>query len=186
MSTPGHIDRIIERLDPVGREALEQQQAEMEAGVSKEGESSNELIIRALSFIATAKEEDGGEYNALMDGAKRISSLSQECEKLRQERDELAAHATELALHAGRCATELADLIDRHNTQGPDDGSMRYDHQTPWETLQVTRRRPVASLAEVKARAIEDAMSRINVSSNGRICYYELMDHADHLRKEAQ
>lgn len=42
-----------------------------------------------------------------------------------------------LVEHLERCASELTWMIDQHNVQSMDDGSWRYDHQTPWEALQL-------------------------------------------------
>ncbi|QDJ96142.1 hypothetical protein KE336_gp29 [Aeromonas phage 4_D05] len=46
------------------------------------------------------------------------------------QRDELLA-----ALE--KCATELTWMIDQHNEQSMEDGSWLYDHQTPFEAMQL-------------------------------------------------
>ena len=51
--------------------------------------------------------------------------------------DELVAMNKELLEHLERCAKELASMIDRHNEHNMDDNSWMYDHQTPWEAMQV-------------------------------------------------
>ena len=35
------------------------------------------------------------------------------------------------------CAKELTWIIDQHNEQNMEDGSWKYDHQTPWEAMQL-------------------------------------------------
>lgn len=51
--------------------------------------------------------------------------------------DELVAANEELMIHLERCAKELAFMIDNHNEHNMEDNSWRYDHQTPWEAMQV-------------------------------------------------
>lgn len=49
--------------------------------------------------------------------------------------DELVAEVGWLRDHLRACATELAKMIDAHNEQNMDDGSWKYDHQTPFEAI---------------------------------------------------
>ena len=81
MSIPDHIKRIIERIDPADREALEQNLAA----------TANE--VRDLRAYQHQRDLEIGEYRQrLSERSNTAAELSQECEKLRQERDALASH----------------------------------------------------------------------------------------------
>lgn len=62
--------------------------------------------------------------------------------KLRSQLTALEAHVATLNEKAEACANELAQMIDKYNTQSMDDGSWRYDHQTPFELMEVVRAMP--------------------------------------------
>ena len=51
--------------------------------------------------------------------------------------DELVQMNQELLAALEECAKELAWMIDKHNEQNMEDGSWKYDHQTPWEAMQL-------------------------------------------------
>lgn len=51
--------------------------------------------------------------------------------------DELVQMNQELLVALEQCAKELAWMIDQHNEQYMEDSSWKYDHQTPWEAMQL-------------------------------------------------
>lgn len=51
--------------------------------------------------------------------------------------DGLVQMNQELLAALEQCAKELAWMIDQHNEQYMEDGSWKYDHQTPWEAMQL-------------------------------------------------
>lgn len=53
--------------------------------------------------------------------------------------DELVAEVERLREHLKLCATELSAMIDRHNVHNIEDDSWLYDHQTPWEAMQILK-----------------------------------------------
>lgn len=82
-------------------------------------------------------------------------------QELREERDALAAHVERLNEYAKACANELVALIDKHNVQSDSDGSWLYDHQTPYELMQVVLSTPETSLARLKARWQAEALEEL-------------------------
>ncbi|MCT7656127.1 hypothetical protein MBH78_18900 [Oceanimonas sp. NS1] len=76
MTMPEHITRIIERLDPVDRDALEQH-------------LKDKSIMGDLMCLADIRAAIGDHHGKLMQDevVEKVKSLSQQCEKLRQERE---------------------------------------------------------------------------------------------------
>src|SRR5690554_4401251 len=77
------------------------------------------------------------------------------------EYEALAAHVERLNEYAKACANELAALIDKHNVQSDSDGSWLYDHQTPYELMQVVLSTPESSLAHLKAEWQAEALESV-------------------------
>ena len=58
-------------------------------------------------------------------------------EDMNKAKDKLEQMNQELLAKLEQCAKELAWMIDKHNEQNMEDGSWKYDHQTPWEAMQL-------------------------------------------------
>src|SRR5690554_1491255 len=86
------------------------------------------------------------------------------------EYEALAAHVERLNEYAKACANELVALIDKHNVQSDSDGSWLYDHQTPYELMQVVLSTPETSLSRLKvqwqAEALEDFADDMTIEQN--------------------
>lgn len=141
MTTPDHIKRIIERIDPADREVLEQHLTD--------GESSHRKLIQCL------------DDNAMIS----------------RERGELAAYNECLRAALNQAIELLVTALHEPEQITPEE-----IHDLRTQELQS----PAASLAEIKAQAIQDAMSRVNVSSNGKLCYFELMGWTESIRQGAR
>jgi|SRR5690554_6837902 len=121
------------------------------------------------------------------------------------EYEALAAHVERLNEYAKACANELVALIDKHNVQSDSDGSWLYDHQTPYELMQVVLSTPETSLSRLKAQwqaeALDEAVARyshewreefaeatIKIISGGRGYIYPeaLLEFAAKLRRQAE
>ena len=213
MTTPDHIKRIIERLEPTDREALDQHlsilienrdKAEHQAGIL--GDKLEDMTCKAgdlgdkVEELKSLRNRAGVELEHALqarvkgitwcpsDRLGRVVLLSQKVDELRQERDALAAHAKAL--------TDSFDLLIA-SSDGVAGLHMNGD-LAPWgelteggrfeEWLLPLSKTPAASLAEVRAQAIEqfakDELSHNNVESfsmkNATLRY------ADRIRKEAQ
>lgn len=67
-----------------------------------------------------------------------ISEQLNACNGMDEPFDEIAKLRSTIAMlttHLESCAKELTFMIDTHNEQSMEDGSWKYDHQTPWEAL---------------------------------------------------
>lgn len=53
--------------------------------------------------------------------------------------NDLKDKVDELTRHLKMCATELSGMIDRHNVHNQDDDSWLYDHQVPWDAMQLIK-----------------------------------------------
>lgn len=53
--------------------------------------------------------------------------------------DELVAEVERLREHLKLCAIELSVMIDRYNVHNMEDDSWLYDHQTPWDAMQLLK-----------------------------------------------
>ncbi len=70
--------------------------------------------------------------------AKRIVDCVNSCDGMESPADEVAKLRQTIQMltsHLESCANELTSMIDAHNEQNMEDGSWKYDHQTPWEAL---------------------------------------------------
>lgn len=82
---------------------------------------------------------DLAEMDRKMAHVYRVENIN-----LRSRLKALEAHLATLNEKAEACANELALMIDKHNTKNMEDGSFEYDHQTPYELMEVVRAMPVA------------------------------------------
>ena len=70
--------------------------------------------------------------------AKRIVECVSACDGMDDPSYEIAklrSFVVMLSNSLESCAKELTSMIDAHNEQSMEDGSWKYDHQTPWEAL---------------------------------------------------
>lgn len=168
MTHPEHITRIIERLDPVDREALEQH-------------LEDKSIMGDLMRLQEIRQAIGDPHGKLMQGevVEKVQLLSQQCEKLRQERDELAA-----SIYIIEAAEEL--------TYPSDDCAHAGDYIK--QLRAAIMEAPATNLAEVRAQAIDDHLDPITMSMAPSNDYFlgwndamrRMSAHANKIRKEAQ
>lgn len=72
--------------------------------------------------------------------ARRIVDCVNACDGMENPADEISKlreNVELLASHLESCAKELTFMINTHNEQSMEDGSWKYDHQTPWEALHI-------------------------------------------------
>ena len=96
--------------------------------------------IDAIAMLGkfNVQREVGARRAGSYDDAKRIVDCVNACDGMDDPLLEIArlrASVSELTRHLTACANELTFMIDEHNEQNMEDGSWKYDHQTPWEAL---------------------------------------------------
>ena len=145
------------------------------------------------------------ELNRLEAADRERDTWQRMSEQYKREAYALAAHVERLNEYAKACANELVALIDKHNVQSDSDGSWLYDHQTPYELMQVVLSTPETSLSRLKAQwqaeALDEAVARyshewreefaeatIKIISGGRGYIYPeaLLEFAAKLRRQAE
>ena len=141
---PDHIKRIIERIDPADREALEQHLAA--------DENRHKTFLQCLDDNAmVSRERDELVAKAL--------TLSQEHEKLRQENAELRLSNQ-----------EMNDWIAGEVYQDGDWEELNGDYRNYAEKLStgvsIIESAPATRLAELKALAISEAVTSVSVTYN--------------------
>ena len=94
------------------------------------------LSWAAIGDVCASKYSEVGDVGA--ENASRIIDCVNACDGMDDPLLEIArlrASVSELTRHLTACANELTFMIDEHNEQNMEDGSWKYDHQTPWEAL---------------------------------------------------
>ena len=102
-------------------------------GVVSDADDQSFGMMLAVACVEQYDMPDEWEYNA-----KRIVDCVNACDGMDDPLLEIArlrASVSELTRHLTACANELTFMIDEHNEQSMEDGSWKYDHQTPWEAL---------------------------------------------------
>lgn len=102
-------------------------------GVVSDADDQSFGMMLAVACVEQYDMPDEWEYNA-----KRIVDCVNACDGMENPADEIAKLRSNVAMitsHLESCANELTSMIDAHNEQSIEDGSWKYDHQTPWEAL---------------------------------------------------
>ena len=94
------------------------------------------LSWTAIGDVCASKYSEVGDLGA--ENASRIVDCVNACDGMDDPSYEIAklrSFVVMLSNSLESCAKELTSMIDAHNEQSMEDGSWKYDHQTPWEAL---------------------------------------------------
>ena len=102
-------------------------------GVVSDADDQSFGMMLAVAYVEQYDMPDEWE-----DNAKRIVDCVNACDGMDDPSYEIAKLRSFVAMLSNSlesCAKELTSMIDAHNEQSMEDGSWKYDHQTPWEAL---------------------------------------------------
>lgn len=196
MTTPDHIKRIIERLEPTDREALEQH---LTGTVNQ---------VRDLRAYQHQRDLEASEYRQhLSESSNTAAELSQKVEKLRQERDEYRGHLAQLCEMLGEMPNGKPDIgaaweavaaviAKRDELAAQNDMLMAaswalkenpQDHEAWYQIKHVRSMEPPSCLAEVKAQTIESFAASVQRDSIHAPTLKVIAKHyANRIRQEAK
>lgn len=173
MSTPEHIKRIIERLEPVDQVAMDAYLAELHACQAQRdytiAEFRQEMRERSAATIRGMAAARRSGYEALAQAQRLRAECSPEAlesereanEQLTNENQKLLQERDSLAAQSDRFRRELEYFVCR-----VEEGSIR-SRITYARYVSALSESPLPSLAEVRAQAIDEFIDQWNMEAGG-------------------